>query len=77
MVENYLVTPLVQQRMVNLPPVAAIAAVTLVGALFGVLGLIVATPMAVALLVAVRMLYVEDVLGDAQAVPGEGGGGAS
>ncbi len=75
MVENYLVTPLVQQRMVNLPPVVAIAAVTLVGALFGMLGLIVATPMAVALIAAVRMLYVEDVLGDSQAVPGEGKAG--
>lgn len=63
-VENYVVTPLVQQQMVNLPPVLTIAAVTLAGALFGVLGMIVATPLAVALLTAVKMLYVEDVLGD-------------
>ena len=67
-VENYLVTPLVQQRMVNMPPVLMIAAITLVGALFGVLGLIVATPLAVAAVAAVKMLYVEDVLGDERAV---------
>ena len=72
-VENYLVTPLVQQRMVNMPPVLTIAAVTLVGVLFGVLGMVVATPLAVAAVAAVKMLYVEDVLGDDLAVRGEGG----
>ena len=70
LVENYLITPLVQQRTVNMPPVLTIAAITLVGAVTGVLGLIVATPLAVALKVLVQMLYVEDVLGDDQAVGG-------
>lgn len=69
-VENYAVTPLVQQRMVSMPPVLTIAAVVVVGALFGVLGLIVATPLAVAVMAAVKLLYVEDVLGDDLAVPG-------
>ena len=69
-VENYLVTPLVQQNTAGLPPVVSIAAVTLAGVLFGALGLIVATPLAVAVLVAVKMLYVEDVLGDRLDVPG-------
>lgn len=73
-IENYLVTPLVQQGMANLPPAVAIAAVTLVGALFGVLGLIVAAPLAVAVMVAVKMLYVEDTLGDDMGVPGAGPG---
>ena len=72
-VENYLITPLVQQRMVNMPPVLTIAAVTLAGVLFGVLGMVVATPLAVAAVAAVEMLYVEDVLGDDLAVRGEGG----
>jgi len=72
-VENYLVTPLVQQQMVNMPPVLTIAVVTLAGVLFGVLGMVVATPLAVAAVTAVKMLYVEDVLGDDLAVPGEGG----
>ena len=70
LVENYLVTPLIQQNTVNQPPVLTIAAITLIGALFGVLGLIVATPLAVALMVVVKMLYVEDVLGDQLGVPG-------
>lgn len=74
-VENYLVTPLVQQGMVNLPPAVAIAAISLVGALFSVLGLVVASPLAVAVLVAVKMLYVEDALGDGTGVPGATGSG--
>lgn len=74
-VENYLVTPLVQQNTAGLPPVLAIAAVTLIGALFGVLGLVVAAPLAVAGMVLVKMLYVEDALGDRLEVPGAGPGG--
>jgi predicted PurR-regulated permease PerM len=69
-VENYLVTPLVQQQTVKMAPVVTIAAVVLIGSLTGVLGLIVATPLAVAIQVAVQMLYVEDVLGDNMEVEG-------
>ncbi|AWM37094.1 AI-2E family transporter [Gemmata obscuriglobus] len=69
-VENYVVTPLVQKRAAQLPPALALAAVALAGVLFGVLGLIAASPLLVAVLVAVKMLYVEDVLGDRLDVPG-------
>jgi len=69
--ENYVVTPLVQQRMVNMPPVLTIVAVTLIGSLFGVLGMVVATPLAVTLVAAVKMLYVEDVLGGDLEIRGE------
>ena len=69
-IDNYLVTPLVQQRTVNMPPVLSILAVVLAGALFGVLGLIAAAPLAVVAMVAVKMLYVEDVLGDRLGVSG-------
>jgi predicted PurR-regulated permease PerM len=72
LVENYLVTPLAQQRAADLPPVVSIMSVMLLGALFGVLALIVATPLAVAVLTAVRMLYIEDVLGDRSAAEDQG-----
>ncbi|HEY1189790.1 MAG TPA: AI-2E family transporter [Gemmata sp.] len=68
--ENYLITPLVQKRTVALPPVLTIMAVVLAGALSGVLGLVVATPLVVTILVAVKMLYIEDVLGNRCDVPG-------
>lgn len=63
-VESYLVTPLVQQRIVSLPPGVLIFFQVLLGALAGVVGVALATPLAVVTLVLVQMLYVEDVLDD-------------
>ena len=65
-VESYLLTPLVQQRTVSLPPALTITAQVLLGILAGGLGIIVATPLTAALLVFVKMLYIEDILGDKQ-----------
>jgi predicted PurR-regulated permease PerM len=59
-----LLEPLVQQRAVYLPPVLLISAQLAFGVLFGALGVVLATPLAAASMVAVRMLYIEDVLGD-------------
>ncbi len=73
-IESYLLLPLVQQRTVDLPPVITITSVVLLGTIFGFLGLLLATPLAAAALVLVRMLYVEDVLGDPVDVPGESAG---
>jgi predicted PurR-regulated permease PerM len=61
-VESYLVTPLVQQHTVSMPPALTITAQVFMGVLFGGLGLLLATPLTAALLVAVHRLYVEDVL---------------
>jgi predicted PurR-regulated permease PerM len=71
-VENYLLTPLIQERTVNIPPALTIVGIALVGALFGVLGAVVATPLVLSAMVLVKMLYVEDALGDPLDVPGEG-----
>lgn len=69
--ENYLFTPLIQERVVSVPPAVPITAQVLLGVLFGVLGLILATPLAVVITVLVQMLYIEDVLGDTVKVLGE------
>jgi predicted PurR-regulated permease PerM len=63
-VESYLLTPLIQQRAVYLPPALLLFSQVILGVTAGPLGVIVATPLAAAGLVAVNMLYVEDVLGD-------------
>ena len=52
-----------QQKAVYLPPALILFAQIVLGILVGVLGVMLATPLAAALLVAVKMLYVEDVLG--------------
>lgn len=64
LVESYLITPLIERRSVALPPAFVIVAQLMLGVLFGFLGLLVATPLAVVVVVLVRMLYVEDVLGE-------------
>ncbi len=63
-VESNLLTPLIQQRNVKLPPVLNVGFQVLLGVLFGVPGLIVAAPLAVVAMVCTRRFYVEDYLGD-------------
>lgn len=63
-VEGYIIAPVVQRRTVELPPALTIMAMVLLGAVYGALGLILATPVIAAILVFVREAYVEDVLGD-------------
>lgn len=70
-IESYLVTPLIQQRAVSMPPALLIAAQVLMGTLIGLVGVAVATPLVVVIIVLVQMLYVEGVLGDDVEVMGE------
>jgi predicted PurR-regulated permease PerM len=64
MVEGNLLTPLVQQQMVKMPPAVTIVAQVLMGVLLGAVGVVFATPLAACALVLTKMLYVEDLLGD-------------
>src|SRR5690606_27738006 len=61
-VESYVVTPIVQQKVVSLPPAFTVFVQVLFVVLAGPLGLLLATPLAAAGLVMVRGLYVQDVL---------------
>jgi predicted PurR-regulated permease PerM len=64
MVDGYVLTPVVDRRSVELPPVITLSAQLLLGVLFGFVGLLVASPLTACVMILVRMLYVEDVLGD-------------
>ncbi len=64
MIDGYILTPLVDRRTVSLPPALTITMQVFMGVLFGALGLALASPLTAAAMVLVRMLYVEDVLGD-------------
>lgn len=70
--ESVLITPLVQQYTVDLPPIVTIFALIAFGALFGALGLLLATPLAVVCLVLVTKLWVREVVEEEVTVPGEG-----
>lgn len=66
-VESNIITPVIQRHMIHLPFAMILLAQIIFGILTGVLGLILATPITAAIIVAVRMLYVHDVLGDESA----------
>lgn len=61
-VESYILQPLVQQRAVSLPPSVTLVAQILAALVLGPLGVILATPLTVAGMTLVQMLYVEDFL---------------
>jgi predicted PurR-regulated permease PerM len=60
--DGYVFTPFVQRRTVALPPALTITAQVLLGVSLGSLGLLLATPLAAAALVIVKMLYLRDTL---------------
>lgn len=64
LVEGYLLQPLIEAKAVDLPPALVIVMQLIFGTLFGFAGVALATPLAAGLSVLVKMLYVEDVLGD-------------
>jgi predicted PurR-regulated permease PerM len=68
--ESYILTPLVQRRAVSLEPALIITAQLAFATTVGAMGMLLATPLTAGLLVAVKMLYVEDVLGDRVEVEG-------
>jgi len=66
--ENHLLIPLLMKGGVDVPPVVTILSQALMALLFGFLGLMTAVPLVAAVLVVVKMLYVEKVVGDSVAV---------
>ena len=64
MVEGYVVTPLVQQRVIRLPPAGILATQLLMGWALGMLGVALAAPLLALMMVVVEMVYVQDLLGD-------------
>lgn len=72
LLEGYVLSPLIQRGVVLLPPAFTLMMQVIMGDLFGFLGLFVAAPLTVTLVVLSKMLYVQDTLGDqAVEVPGE------
>ncbi len=61
-VESYLITPLIQQRTISMPPALTLVMQLVAAVLLGVLGLALATPLTAAGIVLVRELYVKDML---------------
>jgi predicted PurR-regulated permease PerM len=58
--QGNLIMPLLQNRMVDLPPAVTIFGIIAAGILFGVAGVLLATPLTIVVLVLVRRLYLEE-----------------
>ncbi|ALK08450.1 AI-2E family transporter [Blastochloris viridis] len=70
-IESNLILPLIQRETVNLPPALTLFALVAFGVLLGPLGVLFAAPLTAVAFVAVKQLYVRDVLEEATALPGE------
>mgnify|MGYP006278477061 CR=1 FL=1 len=71
LLEGYVITPQIQQRAVSLPPALLLTAQFFMGFMFGFIGLLLATPLTVSVIVLIQALYVQGVLGDDVEVLGE------
>jgi predicted PurR-regulated permease PerM len=69
--ENHVLIPLLMKGGINLAPALTVFTQALMALTFGFLGLMCAVPLLAATVVAVKMLYVEDVVGQPQIGPDE------
>jgi predicted PurR-regulated permease PerM len=70
-IEGNVLVPLIQHRTANLPPVIGILSILAATILFGLPGILLATPIAIVVIVLVKQLYVRDLLGRDTVVPGD------
>jgi predicted PurR-regulated permease PerM len=63
-IDGYILTPIVDRRSVELPPVLTIVAQVLLGLAFGFVGILLASPLTAVAMILIKTLYVEDLLGD-------------
>lgn len=63
-IEGHVLTPLVQRRMVAIPPAVMLLGIAALTSLFGTTAIIFAAPITVAVFTAVNLVYVRDTLGE-------------
>lgn len=69
-VEGYLLAPLIQRRAASIAPAFLLSVQVLGGASAGVLGIALATPIALVIAVVIQLSYVQDVIGEEPHLPG-------
>src|SRR5262249_23651817 len=60
--ENNLIVPVMQRRIVDLPPVILLFSFVALGLLFGLPGILVAAPLTISIYILIREFYVGDLL---------------
>ena len=71
--EGNIITPLIQKRAVEMPPLVLLFSIFAAGVLFGAPGVILAAPLTVVAYVMIQHLYIAQVLGRAPILPGGNG----
>jgi len=69
--ESALIYPLIQEKAAAVPPALILISILCFGMLFGMLGVLLATPLLVVLSVFIVKLYVQDTLGKQASYPGQ------
>ena len=69
--EGNLIMPLIQRKMISIPPALMLLGIAGIGALAGLLGFVLAAPIVVAIFVIVQKAYVRDTLKEDVTLPGE------
>ena len=62
--EGNVVTPLLLEKRLDIPPVLTVVSVAAMGVVFGIIGMLIAEPLLAVVLVTTKMLYVNDAIGD-------------
>jgi predicted PurR-regulated permease PerM len=70
-IEGNLIAPLIQRRMVYIPPAVMLLGIVTILFLFGGIAVIFAGPIAVMVFIAIKKLYIRDSLGEQTLLPGE------
>jgi predicted PurR-regulated permease PerM len=70
-IEGNLIVPIIERRLVFVPPAVLLLSVVAVTQIFGMIGIIFAAPITVIFFVAVKKLYVRNSLGQPTELPGE------
>ena len=63
-IEANLITPVLQRRIVSIPPALLLLSFVALGSIFGAFGIIVAAPLSIAIFILVREFYVGDLLAE-------------
>ena len=64
LIQSQIISPLLVAGRINLPPILVLLGQIIAGVLFGFMGLLLAVPLTVILVVLVQEVYIRDILGD-------------
>ncbi|HET7314583.1 AI-2E family transporter [Salinisphaera sp.] len=71
-IEGYLMAPMIQRRAASIAPAFLLSVQVIGGTIAGVLGVALATPIALVIAVIIQLCYVQDVIGEKPHLPRDG-----